>query len=111
MEFEKIVKQSGNVFALDLQKISDTAEAKKTLLKEHFEDNKDALKDALPHLQEYLEQIKYDLNFYAVLKTTKSTIRHLMVNDSGSEGVEDWSCPSDSLISWDNPLATIEFNN
>ena len=33
-----------------------------------------------------------------------------MVNDSGSVSVINWSFPSDSEISWDNPLTAIEFN-
>jgi hypothetical protein len=63
MEFEKIVKQSGNVFALDLQKISKTAESKKKSIKGHFEKNKDALKLALPSILAILEETKLKFDF------------------------------------------------
>jgi hypothetical protein len=68
------------------------------------------LKLSLPSILAILEETKPKFDFWVALEKTEDKIRHLIVNESGSVGVRNWSFPSDSQITWDNPLTAIEFN-
>ena len=67
-EIPKIVVQFGDLFDLDMEKISQKVESKKKMLQDHFKKNKDALKIAFSSILVTLDEAKQKLDFVSALR-------------------------------------------
>ena len=107
-DIEKIVQQYGNVLSKDLAKVCKSVELKKSSIQDHFEKNKDSVKVTFSDILARITEAKLKFDFSEALKHTRcDKIRDFKIYNSDSAGVKDWSYPSDSKMSWDNPLTAI----
>ncbi len=58
-----MIKQTGNLLGLDLQKISESAEMKKMSIQNHFKTNKDAVKTTFQSILDTIKQTKLKFDF------------------------------------------------
>ena len=91
-----------------MAKVCEGVEIKKLNIQDHFEKNEDSVKVTFSDILARITEAKLKFDFSEALKQTHyDEIRDLKIYNSNSPGVKDWSYPSDSKMSWDNPLTAI----